>query len=202
MPTFFNHELLVRARLDLGLTQEEAAAAAGVDVRTYRRYESGEVNDPERGFAIRQPSRRKIIRRLARELGIAEAELVVERGGDPSPAAEGWMAHHVHALPRARHFVGRTGVLDLIRDWHAGRGSREGVMALVALGGQGKTSVVERFLEALGDGPHPGGLFVYSFYDEPRIEAVPVGAAVGAAGDHESESGRVASISRSGSAAA
>jgi hypothetical protein len=38
--------------------------------------------------------------------------------------------------------------------------------------------------------------------DEPRIEAVPVGAAVGAAGDHESESGRVASISRSGSAAA
>jgi drug/metabolite transporter (DMT)-like permease len=38
--------------------------------------------------------------------------------------------------------------------------------------------------------------------DEPRIEAIPAVATVGAVGDHESESGRVASISGSGSAAA
>jgi transcriptional regulator with XRE-family HTH domain/tetratricopeptide (TPR) repeat protein len=171
VPTFFNHELLARARLDLGLTPAEAAAAAGVDVRTYRRYESGEVNDPERGFAVRQPSRRKMIRRLARELGIAESELVIERGAAPVTSAEGWMARHVHALPRARHFVGRADVLELLRRWRAAQGRGDGVIAIVALGGQGKTSVVERFLEALGDGPHEGGVLVYSFYDEPRIEA-------------------------------
>lgn len=175
MPTFFNNALLARTRLDLELTQEEAAAAAGVDVRTYRRYESGEVNDPARGFAVRQPSRRRLIQRLARELGIAEDELLVERDAsareDTGAQETGWRVRYTHALPRARHFVGRAAELSLLRDWYEGRGPQAGVLAIVALGGAGKTSVVERFLDVIGDGPHPGGVLVYSFYDEPRIEA-------------------------------
>ncbi|MFT3770126.1 MAG: helix-turn-helix transcriptional regulator [Minicystis sp.] len=184
MPTFFHHALLARARLDLGLTQEEAAAAAGIDVRTYRRYESGEVNDPEQGFAVRQPSRRRILQRLAREMGIAEEELLVARDETTSPPTKetsppvaeappraGFMARHVHALPRARHFVGRGEILNLLEAWYEGTGLRAGVVAIVALGGAGKTSIVERFLDSIGDGPHPGGVLVYSFYDEPRIEA-------------------------------
>ena len=91
VPTLFHHALLARARLDLGLTQDEAAAAAGIDVRTYRRYESGEVNDPALGFAVRHPSRRRILQRLAAELGLAEDELLVTAAGmapasSPSPA--------------------------------------------------------------------------------------------------------------------
>ena len=180
MPTLFNHALLARARLDLGLTQDEAAAAAGIDVRTYRRYESGEVNDPALGFAVRHPSRRRILLRLAAELGLAEDELLVVGAGvapAPEPAREptpappaGWTALHVHALPRARHFVGRDGVLGLLRAWHEAPAGR-GVVALVALGGAGKTSVVARLLADLGDGPHRGGVFVWSFYDDPRVEA-------------------------------
>ena len=174
MPTFFHHELLCRARIDLGLTQEQAAVAAGVDVRTYRRYESGEVNDPEQGFSVRHASRRKIIERLARELGLDEDELLAERGAanaKKTAPPPGQLARHVHALPRARHFVGRGALLDRLVTWYRERTPRASVVAIVALGGAGKTSVVERFLDRIGDGPHAGGVLVYSFYDEPRIEA-------------------------------
>jgi len=75
MTAWFNHELLVRARTELGLTQEEVARGAGVDVRTYRRYESGEVNQSG-GFGVRTPSRRRLLDSLCRELGLAEEELV------------------------------------------------------------------------------------------------------------------------------
>lgn len=172
MPTLFHHAILARARLDLGMTQEELAAAAGVDVRTYRRYESGEVNDPVHGFAVRQPSRRRILRKLAKELGIAEDELIVVKDDAPAPPAEveAWPIEHVHPLPRARHFVGRAEILDALAAWYAGTSGAR-VVALVALGGQGKTSVVDRLLDRLAGMPRPGGVLVYSFYDEPRIEA-------------------------------
>ena len=75
----FNHELLARVRTELNLTQEAAAAAVGVDVRTYRRYESGAVNEAAEGFVIRNASRRRLLVQLGRELGIAEDELVVWR---------------------------------------------------------------------------------------------------------------------------
>jgi transcriptional regulator with XRE-family HTH domain/tetratricopeptide (TPR) repeat protein len=197
VPTFFNHALLARARLDLGLTQDDAAAAAGVDVRTYRRYESGEVNDPALGFAVRHPSRRRILQRLAAELGLAEDDLLVPAPSPPPapPRPAGHLVRHAHPLARAHHFVGREAVLALLHVWFAGEGARINlparssggvggalgpphrdattyVLAVVALGGAGKTSVVERFLSAIGDGPHPGGVFVWSFYDDARIEAL------------------------------
>jgi serine/threonine protein kinase len=77
MAARFNHELLVRARTELGLTQDDCARIAGVDVRTYRRYESGEVNDG-RSFFVRTSSRRRLVNRLCAELGIAEEDLVRE----------------------------------------------------------------------------------------------------------------------------
>ncbi|MGZ3457724.1 MAG: helix-turn-helix domain-containing protein, partial [Archangium sp.] len=79
----FHHALLLQARLDLNLTQEQAAAAVGVDVRTYRRYESGAVNDVDGGFSVRHPTRRKMIQRLAAELGLAEADLLVDDSQAP-----------------------------------------------------------------------------------------------------------------------
>src|SRR5262249_42118559 len=74
----------------------------------------------------------------------------------------------VHPLPAAPNFVGRQDELGAVRDcWRSGF---RGVLALVGLGGAGKTAVAARFLEDLvrADDPHrPQRLFVWSFYQEP-----------------------------------
>jgi transcriptional regulator with XRE-family HTH domain len=77
MPTRFNHQLLARARTENGLSQDEVAQIVRVDPRTYRRYESGEVNEGG-AFNIRNASRRRLVAALCAELGIAEEELVHE----------------------------------------------------------------------------------------------------------------------------
>ncbi len=74
----------------------------------------------------------------------------------------------VHPLPAAPHFVGRGEELAAVRDWWAA-GPR-GVLALVGLGGSGKTAVAAHFLGALLGSelsPRPEGVFVWSFYQEP-----------------------------------
>ena len=56
--------------------QPQRASTSG----TWRcRYESGEVNDASEGFSVRHPSRRRILQRLAGELGLAEDDLLVAR---------------------------------------------------------------------------------------------------------------------------
>jgi len=74
----FDHDRLVQIRTDLNLTQEAVAASVGVDVRTYRRYETGSVNDVRGCFLVRNASRRRFLSRLSRELGVEENELLVE----------------------------------------------------------------------------------------------------------------------------
>ncbi len=72
----------------------------------------------------------------------------------------------VHPLPAAPHFVGRAAELEELGQlWQSGF---RGVVALVGLGGAGKTAMAARFLEKLaGSTPRPHGLFVWSFYQEP-----------------------------------
>ena len=172
MATRFHHTLLTKARLELGLTQDEAAQAAGIDVRTYRRYESGEVNDPVRGFAVRHPSRRRILQKLEAELGLAEGELLlpVEESAPNATAKREWGIRYAHSLPRARHFVGRDGILATLDGWRQAAGA--GVALVVAVGGAGKTSVVARFLARVNESAltPTGGIFVWSFYEDPRVE--------------------------------
>jgi hypothetical protein len=78
----------------------------------------------------------------------------------------------VHRLPAAPHFVGRAAELhELHRLW---RTRFRGVLALVGLGGAGKTAVAARFLDDLlapDAAPRPHGLFVWSFYQEPDAGA-------------------------------
>lgn len=184
----FHHELLLQARLDLGLSQEEAAEAVGVDVRTYRRYESGQVNTP--AFSVRHPSRRQLLARMSSELGLDEAELLMDMDGSEAPRGEGsgeppdatpvpigataaWQPRPVHTLQRARHFVGRTEVLDALRVWYADAGPRTHIVALVGMGGAGKTAVMERFLARhimQPDVTPAGGVLVWSLFDNPRTE--------------------------------
>jgi hypothetical protein len=72
-----------------------------------------------------------------------------------------------HALPLAPQFVGRDQELAELRAmWAAG--SRD-VIALVGLGGAGKTALAARFLEELARSENalpPDRLFVWSFYQE------------------------------------
>jgi hypothetical protein len=74
----------------------------------------------------------------------------------------------IHPLPPAPSFFGREQELqDLRHLWQTGC---RGVVALVGLGGAGKTAVAARFLEELlcpDAGLRPAGLFVWSFYQAP-----------------------------------
>ena len=76
----------------------------------------------------------------------------------------------VHPLPAAPQFVGRERELDELRTlWRDGA---PGVVALVGLGGAGKTAVAAHFLDELcrPEQPlRPAGLFVWSFYQEPDV---------------------------------
>jgi len=76
----------------------------------------------------------------------------------------------VHSLPVAPQFVGREAELDALRSrWQDKTG---GVIALVGLGGAGKTAIAARFIEELtrADNPaRPSGLFAWSFYQEPDV---------------------------------
>lgn len=74
----------------------------------------------------------------------------------------------VHPLPPAPQFVGRERELEALRtSWQS---RARGVVALVGLGGAGKTAIAVRFLDELSRPGHPArpeGLFVWSFYQEP-----------------------------------
>ncbi len=155
MPTFFDHEALTRARTGLELTQEEAASAVGVDVRTWRRYESGEVNDPTAGFEVRNASRRRFIERVKRELGLTEHELLVERGSPVEPAG--------HVLQPARHFVGRAVELDALRAQIADPAVH--LVAVIGPGGAGKTALVRELARGAASS------WAWSFYEDPDAEA-------------------------------
>ncbi|HRI70355.1 MAG TPA: helix-turn-helix transcriptional regulator [Polyangium sp.] len=165
----FHHEALLHARLELGLTQEGLAASVGVDVRTYRRYESGEVN--EGGFTVRAPARRKLLEKLGEELGLALSDLVVEIASPVATPAALFRPEYVATLQRAPHFVGRDELLDDLLQWATRDDATPGVVALVGVGGSGKTALAERVLARLGSEPRSGGLFVWSFYEDERTEA-------------------------------
>lgn len=66
---------LAYARAALGLTQAALAEQLDVDVRTYRRYESGEVNHPTRGLT-QDPRRRRLILNACGILGLEPADVV------------------------------------------------------------------------------------------------------------------------------
>jgi len=72
----------------------------------------------------------------------------------------------VHALPCAPNFVGRETELQELRA--AWQQDFRGVLALVGLGGAGKTALAARFVAELATAAAPPErLFVWSFYQEP-----------------------------------
>ncbi|OMI39519.1 hypothetical protein [Streptomyces sparsogenes] len=86
-------------------------------------------------------------------------------GPRPVPAARSLTAGVIHALPPAPSFVGRADELAALdRFW---RDDGAGVLALLGLGGAGKTALAGEFLARLRAGeadPPPDELFIWSFY--------------------------------------
>jgi hypothetical protein len=89
--------------------------------------------------------------------------------------------YFVHSLLRARDWQHRPQLDDVCQWW---RGGGRGLLALVGMGGAGKTAIAERFLRLLPAGlppdpdvpkdgslPTPHAVFVFSFYDAPNPEA-------------------------------
>lgn len=165
----FRHEVLRTARLELGLTQEQLALSLGVDIRTYRRYESGSVNHPQKGFSVVRAGRRQLLAKLGEELGIAPDELVGPAEGSVERVFVG------HVLPPPRTLAGRDAELRRLESWGDDpKGPR--VMSVVAMGGAGKSSLVQRWLSDQSGDP-----LVWSFYEDPRAEGM-LAAALGRLG--------------------
>lgn len=83
--THFDHHKLRQLRLDSGFSQEDLAERLGMDVTTYRRYESGRVNKGPRGFEVRHVRRMNILELMASTFELASAEaLLMEAPAGPS----------------------------------------------------------------------------------------------------------------------
>jgi hypothetical protein len=106
-----------------------------------------------------------------------EPDAAVGRGSglEPSTEADRLADLHqgiVHPLPAAPLFVGRVQDLDVLRGFWHGR-SDCNVLALIGLGGAGKTAIasefVSRLLDPAAEADRPDGLFVWSFYVDQDV---------------------------------
>jgi tetratricopeptide (TPR) repeat protein len=86
----------------------------------------------------------------------------------------------VHPLAPARDFAGRQEELARLRAFLGGSAPQdaERVLAVVGLGGMGKSALVERALSELLASGGPQRVVVWSFYEDRRVEAL-LGAALG-----------------------
>lgn len=74
----FRNEYLLELRLENGFTQRDLAAELGVDLTTYRDYESGRVNHPHRGFAMTRLRRRNILLAMESVFELTSYRLLLE----------------------------------------------------------------------------------------------------------------------------
>ncbi|MCP4608376.1 MAG: DUF4062 domain-containing protein [Planctomycetes bacterium] len=77
----------------------------------------------------------------------------------------------VHPLQPAPHFRGRQDLLRDLQLWWKDPVHPDRVRSLVALGGTGKTAVVERFLKGIRKDKLRGSVLVWSFYEQPNTDA-------------------------------
>jgi tetratricopeptide (TPR) repeat protein len=85
-------------------------------------------------------------------------------------AARIWQPLYCHALQPAQHFRGRNDQLRDLKIWLQQNVTPDRVLSLVAAGGTGKTALAHEALHqsTLSD---MAGVFVWSFYEDPHIDA-------------------------------
>jgi tetratricopeptide (TPR) repeat protein len=97
-------------------------------------------------------------------------ELEAVLGPDLLASGRVWLPAVLYPLQPAPHFAGRESLLAELRRWVTDPADPNRVVALVAAGGTGKTALAERVLASLKDYT-AAGVFVWSFYENPRSEA-------------------------------
>ncbi|MGB8657021.1 MAG: DUF4062 domain-containing protein [Candidatus Zixiibacteriota bacterium] len=108
-----------------------------------------------------------------------------------------WVFREVHKLQPAPHFRGRQDLLKDLEQWWKDPVHPDRVCSLVAIGGTGKTAVVERFLKCIPTDKLRGSILVWSFYEEPNTDAFLREALVVFAGEEgEGVGGRLERLQR------
>jgi tetratricopeptide (TPR) repeat protein len=107
---------------------------------------------------------------LAKLAAIAIANFVRQPGHGPTSTTRIWKPLFCHALQPAQHFRGREVKLEELKRWLQDPVTADRVVSLVALGGTGKTALVDKALHEakLSD---RAGVFVWSFYEDPHTDA-------------------------------
>jgi tetratricopeptide (TPR) repeat protein len=113
------------------------------------------------------------------------------------PKQRTWVFRVVHPLQPAPHFRGRQNLLKDLQQWWEDPVHPDRVRSLVAIGGAGKTAVIERFLNGIQTDKLRGSILVWSFYEEPDTDAFLREACTVFAGEEgESAGGRLERLQR------
>lgn len=106
---------------------------------------------------------------LATQVTAALARFVPQPGHTAPSTARVWRPLFCHGLQPAKHFRGREDRVRELREWLEAPTTRDRVISIVAAGGTGKTALVEKVLRE-SSLPDRAGLFVWSFYEDPRTD--------------------------------
>ncbi|MFC2140678.1 DUF4062 domain-containing protein [Acidobacteriota bacterium] len=113
------------------------------------------------------------------------------------PTQRTWIFREVHPLQPAPHFRGREDLLKDLQQWWQDPVHPDRVRSLVAIGGTGKTAVIQRFLQGIREDRLRGSILVWSFYEEPNTDAFLREACIVFAGeDGEGAGGRLERLQR------
>jgi tetratricopeptide (TPR) repeat protein len=107
------------------------------------------------------------------------------------------ISREVHPLQPAPHFRGRQDLLKDLQQWWQDPVHPDRVRSLVAIGGAGKTAVIQRFLCRAREDKLHGSILVWSFYEEPDTDAFLREACIVFAGEEgEGAGGRLERLQR------
>ncbi len=108
-----------------------------------------------------------------------------------------WVFREVHPLQPAPHFRGRDNLLKDLQRWWNDPVHPDRVRSIVAIGGTGKTAVIERLLKEIKTNKLRGSTLVWSFYEEPNTDAFLQEACIVFAGEKgEGAGGRLERLQR------
>ena len=114
-----------------------------------------------------------------------------------TPIQRTWIFREVHPLQPAPHFRGRQDLLKDLQQWWQDPVHPDRVRSLVAIGGTGKTAVIQCFLQGIREDQLRGSILVWSFYEEPDTDAFLREACIVFAGEEgEGAGGRLERLQR------
>lgn len=106
----------------------------------------------------------------------------------------------VHPLQPATHFRGRKALLKDFTDWWNDPLSADRVRSLIAIGGTGKTALIQHFLaHSIDQRKLKGSVLVWSFYENPNTDAFleeALNVFAGESGDNQGLGGRLPRLQR------